>query len=445
MPLGHLTQFERTRTGPLVDECRFPDTIQSMQTRKLVLLAITGLVGCAPAVTVDKHPPPAASPTPPHAPPEARASKVESPVSPGLEERLDQWVFEDQSQDVAQMASLLDAYAVSRVFNRLERWASRDHAHKPDPWWKAADLDRPQVNRWKKTFRTSSYDRSLQNWIEDASPYAPHVVKILEEEGVPPELWVLTLLESGFRPNARSTSAAVGPWQFLGATARHAGLLMSSDRDERRDWEESTRAACRYLNELRDEFGNGLLALAAFNCGPARVHKAMAGNPKRNFWALDLPQETEKYVPRALALASLVGTGEHDPYRMDPDDALAYETITLPHPVSVESLARVCDATPSELRRLNPSWLRSVSPGDGHPVQARVPKGKRDDVSDALKDGDLAKPVLSAQHRVHHVKAGDTLWNIAQRYGTALDSLRRANGLSTSSVIKVGQVLRIPS
>jgi peptidoglycan lytic transglycosylase D len=419
-----------------------------MQTRKLVLLGITGLVGCAPAATVDKHPPPVAAETPRHAPPEARAPEAASPAPTptGLEERLDQWVFEDPSQDVGQMASLLDAYAMSRIFTRLERWATRDHARKPHPWWKDDDLDHPQVDRWKKTFRTSSYNRSLQNWMEEASPYAPHVRKILEEEGLPPELWVLTLLESGFRPEARSTSAAVGPWQFLAATARHTGLLLSADRDERRDWEESTRAACRYLNELRDEFsGNGLLALAAFNCGPARVHRALAQSRKGNFWSLDLPQETEKYVPRALALASLVGTGEEDPYRMDPDDALSYDTITLPHPVSVESLARVCGSSPSELRRLNPSWLRSVTPGDGHPVEARIPKGMRKNVREALDGGALVKPVITAEKRVHHVRAGDTLWSIAHRYGTALDALRRANGLSSSSVIKVGQVLRIPS
>jgi len=417
-----------------------------MQTRKLVLLAIMGLVGCAPAA-VDKHPPPVPPEALPHAPPEARAPEAQAPPpsTRRLEERLDAWVFEEEPQDAVQMASLLDAYAASRIFNRLERWATRDHGHKPDPWWKDADLDRPQVEHWKKTFRSSSYDRSLQNWIEDASPYAPHVRKILQEEGLPPELWVLTLLESGFRPEARNrTSSAVGPWQFLAATARHTGLLLSADRDQRRDWEESTRAACRYLNELRDEFGNGLLALAAFNCGPSRVHRAMTSSQKKSFWALDLPQETERYVPRALALASLVGDGEQEPYRMDPDDALEYETVTLPHPVSVESLARVCDASPAELRRLNPSWLRSVTPGDGHPVHARVPEGKRKDVKEALADGSLAKPVVTAQHRVHHVKAGDTLWSIAKRYGTALDTLRRAYGLSTSSVIRVGQTLRIP-
>lgn len=233
-----MTQFDASPAHRAVDGSRFPDTIQGMQTRKLVLLAITCLAGCAPAATVDKHPPPAPTDAPPHAPPEALAPEPDSPPSTpsGLDERLDQWVFEDEPQDGAQMASLLNDYAASRIMNRLERWATHNHAHKPDPWWKDNDLDKPQVSRWKKTFRTSSYDRSLQSWIEEAAPYAPHVRKILVEEGLPPELWVLTLLESGFRPEARSSSAAVGPWQFLGATARHNGLLLSSDRDERRDW-----------------------------------------------------------------------------------------------------------------------------------------------------------------------------------------------------------------
>jgi peptidoglycan lytic transglycosylase D len=435
----------------VVDGAGFPDTMTRMQTRKLVVLAVTGLVGCAPAA-VDKHPPPAAPEAPPHAPPVARAPETETPApgQAGLEARLEQWVFEGHPQDLSRKASLFDAWTLSRIFARLERWASDDHARDPVPWWQDDDLEHPQVERWKKTFRTSSYERSLQSWIEDASPYAPHVRKILEEEGLPPELWVLTLLESGFRPEARSTSAAVGPWQFLAATARHTGLLVSADRDQRRDWEEATRAACRYLNELRDEFGNdGLLALAAFNCGPARVHRAMTESRKRNFWSLDLPQETERYVPRALALASLVGDGDSDHYHLDPDDALTYDTVTLPHPVSVESLARVCETTPAELRRLNPSWLRSVTPGDGHPVDARVPEGKRKAVRNALEDGGLpkpapVKPALASQHRVHHVTPGETLWGIAHRYGTKLDALRRANGLSASSVIHPGQKLRIP-
>jgi peptidoglycan lytic transglycosylase D len=236
----------------------------------------------------------------------------------------------------------------------------------------------------------------------------------------------------------------VGPWQFLAPTARHAGLLMSADRDQRRDWEDATRAACRYLNELRDEFGNGLLALAAFNCGPGRVHRALADGPKANFWSLDLPEETERYVPRALALADLIGTGDRDPFRVDPEAALNYETVTLPHPVGVEALARVCGTTSAELRRLNPSWLRGVTPEDGHPVRARVPAGKRKAVRAALADGTLAKVPELASARVHHVAAGETLWGIAHRYGTEVSELLRVNHLPNGAVIRPGQVLRIP-
>ncbi|HET9233652.1 MAG TPA: lytic transglycosylase domain-containing protein, partial [Candidatus Eisenbacteria bacterium] len=344
-----------------------------MRTPHMMFLVITGLFGCAPAV-VDKHPPPAAS-TPSPASPEARAPAsteraVLPPESAELDQDAERRLLDQHPQNVNQAAALIDAWTTARAITRLE--TLRDQAPDPEPWWRESDLKHAHVETWKQTFRTSQ-ERSLRHWIEDASPYAPHVRDVLREEGLPEELWVLTLLESGFRPEARSHQAAVGPWQFLGATARHTGLIMTAERDQRRDWEDATRAACRYLQELHGEFGNGLLALAAFNCGPGRVHRALAQTKKRSFWALDLPRETERYVPRALALISLVGNGENDPFRMDPDDALEYDLVTLPHSVSIESLAGVCDATPADLKKLNPSWLRNVTPKDGHPVVARVP------------------------------------------------------------------------
>ena len=443
--LGHLTQFTSHSKRPVVDGTGFPDTIRVMRTPCTMVLVVTGLFGCAPAA-VDKHPPPApvmSSQAPPeaHAPPTERAALPRE--SAELDQDAERQLLDQHPQNVNQAAALLDAWTMARAVTRIE--SLRDHTPEPEPWWRESDLKHAHVAKWKETFSTSQ-ERSLKHWIEDASPYAPHVREILREEGVPEELWVLTLLESGFRPEARSHQAAVGPWQFLGATARHTGLIMTAERDQRRDWEDATRAACRYLKELRAEFGSGLLALAAFNCGPGRVHRALAQTKKRSFWALDLPRETERYVPRALALVSLVGNGDNDPFRMDPDDALDYDRVTLPHSVSVESLARVCDTSPAELRKLNPSWLRSMTPGDGHPVVARVPDGKQDDVRDALEDGKLnPKPAPEvASAREHRVVTGDTLWSIAKRYGTRLESLRQANGLSASSLIRPGQVLRIP-
>lgn len=434
----------------MVDGTGFPDTIRMMRTPYAMALLATGLFGCAPAV-VDKHPPPAPA-TPSQAPPEAHApARTERVVLPresaGLDPDVEERLLDQHPHNVNQAAALLDAWTMARAATRLN--TLRDRTPDPEPWWRESDLKHAHVATWKQTFRTTQ-ERSLRHWIEEATPYAPHVREVLREEGVPEELWVLTLLESGFRPEARSHQAAVGPWQFLGATARHNGLIMTAERDQRRDWEDATRAACRYLKELRSEFGNGLLALAAFNCGPGRVHRALAQTKKRSFWALDLPRETERYVPRALALVSLVGNGENDPFRMDPDDALEYDLVALPHSVSIESLAGVCDTSPKELRKLNPSWLRNVTPKDGHPVVARVPDGKEDDVRDALEDGKLTKsPVAKVEFaansaREHRVVAGDTLWSIAKRYGAGLESLRRANGLSSSSLIRPGQVLRIP-
>jgi membrane-bound lytic murein transglycosylase D len=311
----------------------------------------------------------------------------------------------------------------------------------PSAWWKEADLRRPEVIRWMETFRSEG-KRGLQHWMEDAAPYAPHVRAILLEEGLPSELWVLTLLESGSRPDARSPSAAVGPWQVLPATARHNGLVLSEDRDERRDWEQSTRAACRYLLALRREVGGSLLAIAAFNCGPGRIQREVKRSGTKEFWALDLPRETERYVPRALALIQLVGAVGPEKISATSGEALAFEVVGLPHSVRVKDLARVAGSSEEALHRLNPGWLRPVTPGDGNPVQARVPAGAGSRVRAAIAEGTLATVTL-APDRVHRVAPGDTLWAISRRYQVRLNDLREVNGIE-GDVLRPGQTLRIP-
>jgi membrane-bound lytic murein transglycosylase D len=355
------------------------------------------------------------------------------------------WVFSSPAlRATLDPASLVADWALERALARLgeERFDLPPSFPTPSAWWGDADVLRPEVERWKDSFLKRG-GSGVQRWLDEAAPYMPHVRSILLEEGLPPELWVLTLLESGFRPEARSPSAAVGPWQFLAATARHTGLLLSTDRDQRRDWEHATRAACRYLNELRAELGEGLLALAAFNCGPGRVKRAIKQSHDNSFWTLDLPAETERYVPRALALAELVGSGEQKPFRVDPGDALAYEEVEIPHSIPIRDLALVTGTTPDRLRELNPSWLRPVTPGDGHPVTARVPAGTGAAVRKALETGKLRTLTLSPD-RVHRVASGETLWGISRRHGVGLRELREVNGLREDSVIRPGQVLRIP-
>lgn len=317
----------------------------------------------------------------------------------------------------------------------------------PAPWWTQADEARPEVERWREYFEGDGA-RSVDDWLRQAAPYRTDVLKVLAEEGLPQELWVLTLLESGLDPGARSPSNAVGPWQLVSPTARYLGLVITADRDQRRDWEIATRAACRYLGELKRDLGSGLLALAAFNCGPGCVGRAVAGRDSADFWALEMPAGTKRYVPRAVALASLLGDGEEAMRNLPAaEPPLDYEVVTLPHAVRVADLAKVCETPAESLRMLNPAWLRDVTPADGHEVHARVPQGSADRVRESLERGILTRPQTAAatsSSRMHRVKAGDTLWGIAKRYGVSVAALRRANALGPSSHLRIGQRLKIP-
>lgn len=346
------------------------------------------------------------------------------------------------------VTATLALMAFSQVAAECAVAAPHDSAAPPAaPWWTRSDEEHADVARWREHFRGDGA-RSVDRWLRQAAPYRTDVLGVLREEGLPPELWVLTLIESGLNPVARSPSNAVGPWQLVSPTARYLGLVITDDRDQRRDWEIATRAACRYLGELKRDLGTGLLALAAFNCGPGCVGRAAAGRDSADFWTLDLPAETKRYVPRAVALASLVGDGEEAMRNLPAaEPPLDYEVVALPHPVRVADLAKVCEAPAESLRVLNPAWLRDVTPADGHEVNARVPQGSAARVRESLERGVLTQPqksAVAASQRTHRVKAGDTLWGIAKRYGVTVAALRRANALGSSSLLRTGQRLKIP-
>jgi membrane-bound lytic murein transglycosylase D len=139
----------------------------------------------------------------------------------------------------------------------------------------------------------------------------PALEQILSDERVPKELVAVALVESGGEPFAISPRQARGLWQFMPETARHYGLAVGPDRDERVEVERSTRAAARYLRDLYDHFGNWPLALAAYSAGQGAVDKALRSSGTTTFWQLSanrkLPQETRNYVPAVLSAMRLLG------------------------------------------------------------------------------------------------------------------------------------------
>jgi membrane-bound lytic murein transglycosylase D len=334
-----------------------------------------------------------------------------------------------------------DAWARIAILRRLAA------AEEPLPdlrpaWWRAEDLERPEVLAWRRTLLADG-GRGLRRWVERAGPYYLDILSVIERNGLPPELWVLTLVESGLRPQAVSRAAAVGPWQFMATTARYCGLLITTDRDERRDWVSATQAACRYLAELKAQFGDGLLALAAFNCGPSRVRAEIAENEDRGFWDLVVPRETREYVPRTLALIDLLGDGTRIPYSVDTTRTLTYDLLDLPYTVEVSHLARACGATAKELHALNPAWLLPITPADGKPVRARLPAGSSGPVADQFTRVSIPEIKVSPG-RMYQVRRGDTLWGISRRFRLNLKTLLKVNGLSGKEIIHPGRAIRLP-
>ena len=302
--------------------------------------------------------------------------------------------------------------------------------------------EHPRVTKWIERFTGPSRER-FSTWIWRSGAYRPLMEAILVEEGVPRELIVLVFIESGFSLAARSRASAVGPWQFIRETGKRYGLVINNHRDERRDFVLATRAAARYLRDLHDYFGDWNLAMAAYNCGEGRVFRQISRQGSNDFWALDLPRETEDYVPEFHAALTILNDPAAYGFSMDLDQPLDFVEHPLPAPVRVADLAQYCALSIEQMKLLNPSWLRGVTPADGKPVMARIPGNLSTTISLA------SLPLAPAEETVarggtHKVRKGDTLSGIARKYGVSLNTLARENGMTTRSKLKVGKVLQLP-
>jgi len=275
-------------------------------------------------------------------------------------------------------------------------------------------------------FSTERGRNVLLGGLRRSGKYRPLIQRILDDEGVPQELIYLAQVESGFLPRARSNKQAVGMWQFVQFRGRQYGLLQTPGTDDRLDPEKATRAAARHLHDLYAMFGDWYLAMAAYNCGPGCVQRAVERTGFADFWELRrlnvLPKETANYVPVIVALTIMAkNPKDYDLENLDTDRPVEYETIALDTATSLALIADASDRPVSEIQDLNPALLKSVASAG---YQLRVPKGTLATVMSALE---MVPAIHRADWRIHRVVPGETLAEIARRYSTPVSALMSAN------------------
>jgi membrane-bound lytic murein transglycosylase D len=301
--------------------------------------------------------------------------------------------------------------------------------------------------------------------LASANYFMPIFEEALDLYDLPMELKYLPIIESALNPRAVSRQGATGLWQFMLATGKTYGLEQNSLVDDRRDPIKSTWAAARYLKDLYAIYQDWNLVLAAYNCGPGTINKAIrrAGG-QSDYWKIYnyLPKETRGYVPAFIA-ANYIMTYycEHGICPMQTEWPAATDTVTVTRNLNLAQVAEVCGVELEQLRGLNPQYKRDIVPGQSQPSVLRLPQSAvntfidsgdsiytykadayltRRQLVDVDDDGRAAKP--SGKATYHKVRKGDTLGSIGKKYGVSVAQLRRLNRIKGNN-IPVGKSIRV--
>lgn len=290
--------------------------------------------------------------------------------------------------------------------------------------------------------------RLLSRMLAKSTYYFPIIETILDKHGLPLELKYLTIVESALNPTAVSRQGATGLWQFMLSTGKLYGLTIDSLIDERRDPVRSTEAACAYLKDLYAIYGDWLLVMAAYNCGPGNVNKAMrraGGNS--DFWGIYafLPRETRAYVPYFIAAYySMEYYADYDVTPGKYDMPLVTDTIRVQRKHTFANLSKLTQVSVDTLKLLNPKYRRDIIPGQNAIQSVVLPAGKAS-LFAAVRDTIQIEPSTTEPIETtlrHKVARGETLPSIARRYGVEVADIKKWNGLR-SNKLKRGRTLRI--
>ncbi len=305
--------------------------------------------------------------------------------------------------------------------------------------------------------------RGLVRYMLGMSDYFfPIIEQVLDEHDLPLELKYLAVVESALNPVALSRVGAAGLWQFMLPTGKSYKLEINSLVDERRDPVKATHAACQYFKDMYAIYEDWNLVLAAYNCGPGNVNKAIRrSGGKRDFWDIfpNLPKETRSYVPLYIAAYYIMNYHcEHNICPIQTTLPLATDTVMINYPLHFEQVADVLRMDIEQIRALNPQYKRDVIPGHIKPSVLKLPAFNsyafaqfEDTISLHRVEELLANYILVGNDSIipirteqitHVTVQGENLYTIADKYGVTARDIRKWNGLSSNRVAR-GKRLRL--
>jgi membrane-bound lytic murein transglycosylase D len=320
---------------------------------------------------------------------------------------------------------------------------------------------RPYIDLY--TIRRRKLSSKILAWSQY---YFPQFEEALDREKMPMELKYLAVIESALNPNAVSPVGAAGMWQFMAPTGRMYGLKTSAHYDERRDVTKSTDAAIKYLRNSYRIYGDWLLVIASYNCGPGNVNKAIrkAGGVK-NFWVIQkyLPRETRGYVPAFVAAAYMMSyASEHNIYPSQETEVYRHmDTVMVDNSYSLNQLAVSLNMPVEELKAYNPALRRGIIPFTAGQVALTLPYNKAIEFTRSNNDSSFRAKMnteaialnkqLEKERKAgikgggtvtHKVKRGDLLTTIARKYGVSVNDIKKWNNLKGNKIM-AGQKLKI--
>ncbi|MBT6439144.1 MAG: LysM peptidoglycan-binding domain-containing protein [Flavobacteriales bacterium] len=291
--------------------------------------------------------------------------------------------------------------------------------------------------------------------------YFPMFEEQLAKYDLPLEFKYLAIVESALKPTAKSRAGATGLWQFMYRTGKMYHLNSDSYHDDRRDPYLATEAACQYFELLYSMYGNWELVLAAYNCGPGNVNKAIRrSGGKKDYWELwpYLPRETRGYVPAFIAVNYVMNNAaEHNLYPIEPQTTFfEYDTVYVKEEVSFEQISEALEIDMELLTFLNPRYTRMFIPLSDKPNVLYLPQNKvglfleneqvvysyNEPTPEELAAKEEEERIIRETTEIHTVKNGEYLGLIAERYHVRVSDIKAWNNLRSNN-LKIGQKLTI--